>query len=132
MNISIKVIPHRDQRYETPGDWFYDKDGNIEIRVSDTGDWRTDALMAVHELVEVLICKHRGVSMEAVDAFDIQYEKDRKDGKHSQSDEAGDDIEAPYRREHCLATSVERLLAAELDVPWNGYADTVEAFLKDD
>lgn len=128
MNITIKTIPHSKQRYETPGDWFFDKKGNLEIRVSDTKDWRTDALMAVHELVEVLICKHRGVTQESVDAFDIKYEQERKEGKHGEFDEPGDDLEAPYRREHCIATAVERLLAAELDVPWNGYADVVEAF----
>lgn len=128
MNIAIKTIPHSHQRYETPGDWFFDSHGNLEIRVSDTKDWRTDALMAVHELVEVLICKHRGITQESVDAFDIQYEKDRASGLHSKSDEPGDDLKAPYRREHCIATAVERLLAAELDVSWNDYADTVEAF----
>lgn len=128
MKITICTIPHQNQRYGTPGDWTFDANGDLDIWVSRSSNWRYEALMSVHELIEVLICKHRGITQESVDAFDIQYEKDRASGLHGKSDEPGDDLKAPYRREHCIATAVERLLAAELDVSWNDYADTVEAF----
>lgn len=124
MKITIVTIPHDMQRYPTVGDWLFDKKGDLTIRVSGLGDWRKEALIAVHELVEVLICKHDGVSQKAVDKFDIAFEKARKPGNE---DEPGDDNKAPYRRQHCIATAVERLLAAELDVPWNDYADAIEA-----
>lgn len=128
MNITIKTIPHEAQRYDTPGDWFFTPEGNLEIRVSDSANWREEALIAVHELVEVLICKHRGITQEQVDAFDFQYENDRALGKHSETDEPGDDLDAPYRREHCIATAVERLLAAELDIAWKDYGLSVQSF----
>jgi hypothetical protein len=35
--------------------------------------------------------------------------------------EPGDDIHAPYYKQHQLATSVERMLTAELEVDWNAY-----------
>jgi hypothetical protein len=124
MEICIKTLSHREQRYPTCGDWFVDPDGTIQIRVSELSDWRREALIAVHELWEGLICKHRGITQEAVDAFDMEYEANRDSDDDS---EPGDNPEAPYRREHCSATGVERLLASELDVVWKDYEEEIEA-----
>lgn len=127
MKIEIETIPHQEHRYTTVGDWYYKRDGTLIINVSNMGDWRHEALVAVHELVEVLICKHRGISTEEVDFFDKQFEEQRKSGLHSESAEPGDDAAAPYNREHCIATGIERVLAAALDVGWNSYANEVES-----
>lgn len=125
MNISIKTIAHDEQRYRTPGDWWFDKNGDLEIRVSCTGDWREEALVAFHELREVLVCKHRGITTEVVDAFDIQYEKERDEGLHGREDEPGNDPKCPCRDEHMSATQAERALAYDLDVNWNEYGNHV-------
>lgn len=125
MKIIIETIPHNQHRYPTVGDWFYQEDGTLVIRVSELGDWKREALVAVHELVEVLLCKHQGVSQEAVDQFDLEFEKERSANDLS---EPGDDPKAPYMRQHCLATSVERMLAAELNVSWKEYEEQLEAF----
>lgn len=127
MKIIIETIPHEQQRYSTVGDWYYDPDGNLNIKVSDLGSWREEALIGVHELVEVLICKHEGVTQEAVDEFDKQFEKDRAAGLHTEVEEPGDSMTAPYRRQHGIASGVERLIGAELGVDWNHYADKVES-----
>lgn len=124
MKITIETIPHEQQRYPTVGDWFFDENGDLHIKISALGDWREEALIACHELVEVLLCKHQGVSQQAVDDFDISYEKSRAEGS---LEEPGDDPGAPYRRQHCLATAVERLLAAELEVVWKEYEEKVES-----
>lgn len=118
MRIKIETIPHKRQRYPTVGDWYLDKSGTIVVRVSRMGNWRYEVLVAVHELVELLLCEHRGISQAAVDKFDKDYEANRKPGDDS---EPGDDPKAPYRREHFFATSIERLLAAELGVDWAKY-----------
>lgn len=118
MKITIETIPHETQRYATVGDWYYDKDETLCIKVSALSDWRREVLVAIHELVEVVLCKHNGVSTELVDEFDIQFEKARIEGDES---EPGDDPKAPYRKEHCVATGVERILAAELGVDWKPY-----------
>lgn len=120
MKIIIETIPHDQQRYPTVGDWTYDPDGTLHIKVSGLSDWRREALVAVHELVEVLVCKNDGVTQEAVDEFDTNYEKERKPGDES---EPGDDPNAPYVRQHCIATGVERILAAELRVNWKDYEE---------
>ena len=120
MKIIIETIPHEQHRYTTVGDWFYDPDGTLRIKVSELSDWRREMLIAVHELVEALMCKHDGVTVESVDKFDKEFEAHRHpDNK----DEPGDDPSAPYVKQHCVATGIERILAAALDVQWKPYED---------
>ena len=119
--IDIRAILHEDQRYETVGDWFI-KQGRMQIRVSLLGDSRYELLVAVHELVEAMLCRHRGITVAQVDAFDIVYEETRAPGDDS---EPGDDPQAPYYREHQFATQVEKLLALELGVDWKAYEEAV-------
>lgn len=118
MIITIETIPHSRQRYPTAGDWQIDGSGNITIRVSDMGDWRYNAAVAVHELVEVLLCRNDDVTMEQVDRFDLGF---RGDG------EPGDAQDAPYARQHCFATAVERMLIAAFGLSWAEYDKAVEA-----
>lgn len=125
--ITIRTIPHNDQRYETPGDWWFEPDGSLQILVSDMDNPDYEALVAIHELVEVLLCQKRGITQEAVDAFDKKFEEERKEGKHSPEDEPGDDPAAPYGNEHFMATAVEELLAAQFEVDWHQYAEKVQS-----
>lgn len=115
--IQIEVINHKDHRYPTCGDWF-ERDGVLHIRVSKLSNWRYEFLIAVHELIEVMLCRHDGVTEKQVDRFDIAYEKRRKKGDDS---EPGDSPRAPYVKHHCLATGFERILAALLGVKWAVY-----------
>lgn len=123
MKITIETIPHTEQRYPTVGDWQWQGD-DLLIRVSDLGNWRYNAAVAVHELVEVLLCKSDGVTQAEVDAFDEAFEAARPEGDES---EPGDAPACPYAQQHCFATAVERMLIAALGVSWDGYAGTVES-----
>ena len=125
MNIAVKIIPNSEQRYPTVGDWWFTESGDLEIRVSKMSDWRYECLVAFHELCEVLICKHLGITQEAVDAFDVQFEKDRESGLHSETEEPGDHKDAPYRVQHFIATNCERILALALGVNWADYDNEV-------
>lgn len=130
MNVTIKVIPHASQRYRTPGDWWWtDKDdtGDLEIRVSKLSDWRYEMLVAVHELVEVLLCRYFRIPEWQVTAFDENYERERAEGLHGVDEEPGDDPSAPYRKEHFFATTVERLFSATLLVDWSLYEKEISA-----
>lgn len=129
MNILIKTIQHKEQAYETPGDWRFDAEGNLNIFVSDLGNWKYEVLIAIHELIEVTLCKDREITLEEVDAFDINFEKERKEQNLSKDLEAGDSKDAPYRKEHFFATSLERLVAAELNVDWEAYDESVTSLL---
>ena len=117
MRIAIETVPHGDQRYPTCGDWVWGPNDELTIRVSDMGDWRKEAAVGLHEAVEALLCKRSRVSQTLVDQFDRAYAGDG---------EPGDDPAAPYHREHCFATAVERLFIAALGVSWADYSQAVE------
>jgi hypothetical protein len=118
-NVTIRTIPHSEQRYETVGDWQYDKTNERHvITVSELGSWKKEALIAVHELVEMILCHHNVVIEQEVDDFDIQ---------HPELNDPGDDARAPYQREHCYATAVERMLCAALGIQWEEYEKTIAA-----
>jgi len=85
------------------------------------GNWRYELLVAVHELVEAFLCMHDGVSEESVDKFDKQFVQ--------RDAEPGDSPDAPYARQHCLATGVERILAACLGVKWDWYEEAIEKLI---
>lgn len=123
MKIVIETIPHETHRYPTCGDWFYDSEGTLQIKVSILSSWKREMLIAVHELVEVLLCKSDGVSQQAVDKFDMTYELQRRDGN---SDEPGDDPLAPYAKQHCIATGIERVLCAHFGENWKEYEEELD------
>ena len=124
MKINIETIPHHSQRYPTVGDYWEDGAEVEQVRVSEMPDWRYEALVAVHELIEMILTKHRGIAEQAISEFDIAFEKSREVGQVF--GEPGDDPRSPYRKEHFFATNVERLLAAELGVDWFAYDRFVE------
>lgn len=124
MKITIETIPHEQQKYPTCGDWRYDEHGTLMIKVSELGDEFKETLIAVHELVEVQLSRKRGITVEEVDDFDIAFEAARaKDN----TDEPGDDPACPIKREHCIATGIERILAAEFGIDWKQYEQQIDA-----
>ena len=151
--IVIETRPHAEQRYPTSGDWgagyatkpraTYSETGDcLIVTVSEMGDWRIEALVAVHELIEALLCKSDGVSEKAVCDFDVEFEAARDEAVGHREDvtwfgfrgrpvdadaEPGDDPDAPYARQHTFATAVERMLCAALGVKWNDYEVTEAA-----
>lgn len=124
MKISIETILHEEQRYPTVGDYQTDEHGTY-VRVSDMGNEDYEFLVALHELVELYLAKKRGITDEAIDAFDMQFERDREAGLHTEDEEPGDDAGCPIRKEHFFATNIERMVALELGVDWTEYDKTV-------
>ena len=118
MKITIETIPHLSQRYNTCGDWQFDDNGDLAIRVSEmpkTG-WKGPILVAIHELIESLLCKDRGITTEMVDKFDLAFDM-------KADYEPGDDPKCPCRNEHCVATGIERILVSEFRLNWLPYED---------
>lgn len=125
MNIILSTLPHTSQRYDTCGDWITDGRGHLRhVCVSEMGNEDYHFLVGIHELIEAYLCLKRGITQEAVDAFDIHFEERRVEGN---TDEPGHDPAAPYHREHVFAEMIERLLADELGVDWDHYDQTVTA-----
>lgn len=124
MNTQIKSIPHNQQRYETVGDYWLDQDGATQFRVSDMGNEDYHLLVAIHELVEEYLTRKRGIKESDIKAFDEDFEAKRIEGN---TDEPGDDLAAPYRKEHCFSENIERQIALELGVDWAEYTRVVES-----
>lgn len=123
MKIIIETIPHKKQRYPTVGDWYYDQRGVLHIKVSKLSNWKREALIAAHELMEALLCKEAGITQEQVDKFDMEFERKRKRGDTA---EPGDSLRAPYFFQHRFASKVESQLAKELGVSWEAYEKELE------
>ena len=125
LRMHIETIPHESQRYRTVGDYWCDESGIEQIRVSEMMDWRYEVLVAVHEIIEMALTRQRGIPEEGITEFDVKFEQNKDQGLVS--GEPGDNINAPYRKEHFFATNVERLVAAELGVDWFEYDRYVDA-----
>lgn len=128
MRVVIESIPHAEQRYDTVGDWWWAADGTLEIRVSESpGEMHLliPWLVGIHELVEAFLCKQAGISEEDVTQFDLAQLASSAQG------ESGDDPAAPYRRQHAIATIVERIVVWSLNLSWRVYDEAVDAIGKD-
>lgn len=126
MRINIQFIDHQLQRYETAGD-YWEEDGTLQIRVSLLPDDRMMWAIAIHELIESLICKWLGISEEAITHFDEVYEERRP---LNNEEEPGDDSRAPYHLPHGFATAAERIFAAAVGLNWKIYTDAVNVLEK--
>lgn len=115
MRYSLQAIPGHKHRYPTVGDYFYNGLDEIAVRTSAMGDERYEALVLLHEFVELVLMRARGIPLRASDEFDKAFEAAGKPG------EPGDDDECPYKEEHAVATHLESLLAKELGVDWDDY-----------
>lgn len=115
--LTIEVIPHAQQRYSTIGDYVEDSPGIWRILVSDTGDWKMNALIAFHEVAELIQTEAAGIAEPIIKAFDERFEA----SIHPPEGEPGDQPDAPYRQQHSTAEAFERLLAAQIGVDWQEY-----------
>ena len=163
MKFYIETIDHKEQAYPTIGNWYNGKlwgeDGGevsvwsrhqapfdtekdtLIIRVSNVGDWRMEALVGIHELIEAVLCIDKGITQKSVDEFDIAFERLRDEDNFgvpqqqgqfakdfalvkyvpSRYEEPGDHPAAPYHIQHGYATAVERMLCAAMNIPWATY-----------
>lgn len=127
MDYHIETILHSDQRYETVGDWQVRhgfRRSAIFIKVSSMVNEDYEFLVGLHEMIEAHLCFKRGITQQAVDQFDMDYERNRKEGDES---EPGDQPSAPYYKEYQFALKLERLMSDELGVNWDKYEETLNS-----
>jgi hypothetical protein len=116
LNIEIRTIPQKDQRYATVGDYWQEGDRDI-FRISDCGNRKYEWMVAIHELIEKALNESRNITNDQVDVFDKKSE--------NLEIEPGDEPDCPYRDTHCFATAAERMLCAAMGISWKEY----DAFL---
>jgi hypothetical protein len=116
-NVKIETVSPKVMRYRTVGDWFWESPGCLIIQVADTGNWIYNLLVAVHELIEVILCEVAGISEKRVSAFDLAHQDDDDPGTHPK---------APYHEQHITAMGIEMILAARAGVKWRIYEDALD------
>jgi hypothetical protein len=121
VRINIETIPHEQQRYPTCGDYWIDPDGIIQVRVSEMNNASARAVI-VHEIFELMGVIQTNIPIESIDAFDIEFEKNRQPGN---LDEPGDQPDAPYHHLHRLATIAEMLWADGVGLNWKKHEANV-------
>lgn len=121
--ISINVITHKDQAYDTCGDYELVDDDCLDVTISKSkADY--EFLVMIHELCEWYLTQKRGISIKKITAFDKSFEKKRKKGN---TEEPGDSKAAPYHKEHVFATVIEKLVARELKIDWQAYSKVINS-----
>lgn len=127
MEIHINTIDNALQRYSTIGDYYYDSEGILQIKVSNLGDKKMEMLVIIHELVEEFLTRESGIKEEDISDFDKYYEKRREMGLVDKLSEPGFSSESPYRNQHAIATGIELIIAGILGVDWKRYEEIVNS-----
>lgn len=115
------TIPHMFHSYPTVGNWQFNNDGALVIFISELSNKKYEFLLTIHEYVEAMSCKFSGITVKQVDDFDLMFEKKSILGKVGDTDEPGDESDCPYKKQHCIATGIERILACQIGVDWKTY-----------
>jgi hypothetical protein len=129
--VIINIIPHKNQRYDTAGDWYRKRFTSIfrdesvlfihTSRLPNDPDNFYALAVAYHELSEALACIANGITETDVDQFDVDFK-----GKG----EPGDDPRSPYRKQHFAATICEMTLIAAMNKSWSAYNKAIDALPK--
>lgn len=123
--IQIDIIPLKCQRYESLGDYFYDKEKILHFKITDTGNPLYNKLILIHELIEQTLTEAKGIKESQIYKHDLEFEKLVKDGKVDADAEPGEADTSPYRQEHLLAETVERLMLNHLNQTYKKYNDQI-------
>lgn len=120
-NIMVGVIPHKNQAYDTCGDYyslnFLGNEGtydNYVISKLKLG-WKAELAVLVHEIVEFQLCKEAGIKEQDITKFDIE----------SGLDDPGNSKLAPYHKQHKIAERIERQIIKGLGLNWKEYEDCI-------
>lgn len=100
MQITIRTIPHSEQRYDTTDDWQVDYYGDITMYVSEA-DQQEVFKTIIHGLTECFLCLKHGITQKEVDTYDLA---------HPETDNPGENSDAPYHMEHKVANVAEHLM----------------------
>ena len=116
-SISISFIPHSSQRYDTCGDWIL-RNEKIILRISKEMGFVSGLAVAVHELVEVVLCMFAGITQHQVDGWDLAHLED--------PGEPGEIKGCPYFKQHAAATIVERAVCLAFLMSWRTHNRNIE------
>ena len=107
---------YREMRYKSLGDWFF-RGGVLFIASVREQGLESAIAVAIHELVETILCNEAGVTQEQVDKFDMT---------HLFLDDPGLSPDAPYHRQHVAALKVERAFCNAVGLSWKQHEKNMD------
>jgi hypothetical protein len=110
--------------FTTLGYWWFDEPqnkGTLNIEVVKLSDWRFEAAVWGHELIEILYCKIVGVTTEQADEFDAMYERGYANGSIPKSREPGHDPKCCYHWGHMMGVAWEHICVYGTFASWSRY-----------
>lgn len=114
--IVCTVVPQKDQRYDTVGDW-YEKDGVQHFVISKMRDPRSELAVLMHEIGEEAWCRLNGVTQQQVDEWDFG---------HAEHDDPGSLPGCPYGKGHQFGDALERIAVDFLGLSWDEHCYNVD------
>ena len=105
-------------RYFTFGDYFINNH-TLNFQIVDHGNDIFTKLTLIHEMVEYFLVEQRGLSIDDIDKFDIDFENDPERVKLY--GEPGNDPNCPYKPEHEIAEKVAQMMCEHLGINYNDY-----------
>ena len=97
----ISAIDNNEQAYNTVGDYGETKPGHWWIKTSKFSSQIYELALAVHEMIELVLCLKAGITDEDILAFDKA---------HPEDDNPGQLKDAPYHKQHMIAEQIENLI----------------------
>lgn len=110
--IICDVIPHKDQIYDTAGD--YEKQHGEWFFTISKMEADYEFMVLVHEIIEWYLTQKRGIKLKDIDYFDMK-------GEGKDSADPGSMKSAPYYKEHMFSMKIEKMLCKELGLDWKKY-----------
>jgi hypothetical protein len=116
--IFSETINHKDQRYDTAGDYWKHPDGRHDVyKISRLPQgWKAELAVLIHEIVEFQLCKEAGIKEKDITKFDIE----------SGHLDPGTIKNCPYFKQHKLATEIEKYVIKKLGLNWKEYNKSFE------
>jgi hypothetical protein len=97
------------------GDW-YTRNEIDYVDVAEAKDWRSELAVLVHELIEMEMCHHAGISEADVDFWD----------KICSASDPGSNRYSPYHKEHMACKEIEKLVCKKLGISWKKHLDNLK------
>lgn len=119
-----RVTGFTERGFTTVGFWFWTKPknkGTLTIQVTRMRDWRFEAAVWGHEIIEAVYCWIFGITTEVCDEFDAFYEREYEAGRIHKSVEPGHDPKCPYHIGHMMGVCWEHICIPMLFASWKSY-----------
>lgn len=110
--IVIKIINHKDQRYDTWGDYWIEDDGTVQFRISRFENSYNVMPLLVHEFLEFWRCMAEGIKEPDITDYDLA---------HLEDDDPGMNLDAPYHKEHLQSMGIERFICMQDGIDFETY-----------